>query len=244
MDRRSIEWQPAPAASWLACRWTWDIYTIQQYRYDSGAPRPDLFDVFKRDGGAAIYRASALSEAKLWVEIDSFLVDAAVPEFGDLAGEPEHDLPLDERLRVMAIQRDAFGRAASDLTALARRLSDALIKVRPLGGSELFTQADGDFYADPDYCGRLIDEGRERELGALAEVATLRKRVAALEGDVPPAKSDHFAVAVDRMPLADVAAEALEHVAEGDRYGSRAHHPTTIRTRQLLERLAREALSA
>jgi hypothetical protein len=40
----------------------------------------------------------------------------------------------------------------------AKRLSDALLKVRPLGGSELFVKRNNQYYADPDYCGRLVEE--------------------------------------------------------------------------------------
>jgi hypothetical protein len=43
---------------------------------------------------------------------------------------------------------------------------------------------------------------------------------------------------ISRMSIDQVAAEALEHVAQGDSYGYKAENPTTIRTRQLLERLA------
>lgn len=35
----------------------------------------------------------------------------------------------------------------------AKRLSDALLKVRPLGGSEMFVKRNNKYYADPDYCG-------------------------------------------------------------------------------------------
>jgi hypothetical protein len=42
----------------------------------------------------------------------------------------------------------------------AKRLSEALLKVRPLGGSELFVKRNNQYYADPDYCGRMIEELR------------------------------------------------------------------------------------
>jgi len=49
--------------------------------------------------------------------------------------------------------------------ALCKRLSDALLKVRPLGGSELFTKIgegdDQEYYADPDYCGKAIEKLRQ-----------------------------------------------------------------------------------
>lgn len=39
----------------------------------------------------------------------------------------------------------------------AKRMSDALIKVRPLGGSELFVRIGDEYFADPDFCGREIE---------------------------------------------------------------------------------------
>jgi len=42
----------------------------------------------------------------------------------------------------------------------AKKMSDALLKVRPLGGSELFMKVGEEFYADPDYCGAAIDKLR------------------------------------------------------------------------------------
>lgn len=42
----------------------------------------------------------------------------------------------------------------------AKELSNALLKVRPLGGSELFVKRNDQYYADPEYCGRMIDEMR------------------------------------------------------------------------------------
>lgn len=47
---------------------------------------------------------------------------------------------------------------AETYKALAKRLSTALLKVRPLGGSELFIKVGDEYYADPDYCGAMIDK--------------------------------------------------------------------------------------
>lgn len=52
---------------------------------------------------------------------------------------------------------------------VARRLSDALLKVRPLGGSELFMRVGEEYYADPTFCGAEIDRLR-------AENVELRNR--------------------------------------------------------------------
>lgn len=49
-----------------------------------------------------------------------------------------------------------------DYKALARRLSDALLKVRPLGGSELFIRVGNEFFADPDVCGAEIEQLRDK----------------------------------------------------------------------------------
>lgn len=46
--------------------------------------------------------------------------------------------------------------------AWGKRATDALIKVRPLGGSELFMRFDDSTnLADPEWCGRAIDEMRD-----------------------------------------------------------------------------------
>jgi hypothetical protein len=55
----------------------------------------------------------------------------------------------------------------------AKRMSDALLELRPLGGSEMFSRVGEEFYADPDYCARLIREMRD-ELHKL-RVAEMRR---------------------------------------------------------------------
>lgn len=54
------------------------------------------------------------------------------------------------------------------LRSVAKRLSDALLTLRPLGGSEMFVRFGEDFYVDPDYCKTIISELR-------AEVHEARK---------------------------------------------------------------------
>lgn len=54
----------------------------------------------------------------------------------------------------------AIQKEIDDLHTLAKELSDALLKIRPLGGSEMFSYRCGAYYADPAYCGKLIDELR------------------------------------------------------------------------------------
>jgi hypothetical protein len=66
----------------------------------------------------------------------------------------------------------------------AKRLSDALLKVRPLGGSELFVNRNNQYYADPDYCGRMIDEMRASlDLEIRARIR-LERQIAAAKADV------------------------------------------------------------
>lgn len=64
---------------------------------------------------------------------------------------------------------------------LARELSEALIKVRPLGGSELFIQRDGQYYADPIYCGAAIESSNRSRHEAMVENMRLTRRVRELE---------------------------------------------------------------
>jgi hypothetical protein len=46
--------------------------------------------------------------------------------------------------------------------AFMKELSDALLKVRPLGGSELFVKRFGNYFADPAYCGAAIEDLHRR----------------------------------------------------------------------------------
>lgn len=50
---------------------------------------------------------------------------------------------------------------ADRLNTWAERATVALCKVQPLGGSELFSQVQGQSLADPEYCGAMIDQMRE-----------------------------------------------------------------------------------
>jgi hypothetical protein len=51
--------------------------------------------------------------------------------------------------------------AGVDWKAFAKELSDALLAVRPLGGSELFVKRGDDYFADPEYCRKLIEKLRD-----------------------------------------------------------------------------------
>jgi len=62
----------------------------------------------------------------------------------------------------------------------AKRLSDALLKVRPLGGSEMFVKRNNKYYADPSYCGQLIDEKAESEIKWIKRAISAEKNNEAL----------------------------------------------------------------
>lgn len=66
-----------------------------------------------------------------------------------------------------------------DYKALCKRLSDALLKVRPLGGSEMFIRVgsgeDENFIADPDYCGSLIDDMLSKNRNLTRDLMLARK---------------------------------------------------------------------
>lgn len=68
---------------------------------------------------------------------------------------------------------------SSKLLDHARAMSKALLKVRPLGGSELFRKIGDEYFADADYCGAAIDELRSDLHKARLEIARLKKGQAA-----------------------------------------------------------------
>jgi hypothetical protein len=59
---------------------------------------------------------------------------------------------------------------------ITRRLSDALLKVRPLGGSELFIKVGDKYYADPDFCGSEIDRLRKENYELKVQLAMKNKK--------------------------------------------------------------------
>lgn len=58
-----------------------------------------------------------------------------------------------------------------DYKALAKRLSNALLEIRPLGGSEMFIGFGDDYFADPEYCKKLIVKMRTDLFEARKELA-------------------------------------------------------------------------
>jgi hypothetical protein len=69
----------------------------------------------------------------------------------------------------------------ADGWAFAKELSDALLKVRPLGGSELFVKRNGQYFADPKYCGAAIEDSHKSRHEVMSENVRLLRRVRALE---------------------------------------------------------------
>lgn len=73
----------------------------------------------------------------------------ALVEFGPLKTNPNADI-LDI---IASVKPDP-------VEVHARAMSDALLKVRPLGGSELFTRIGDEYFADAAFCGAEIDRLR------------------------------------------------------------------------------------
>ena len=65
----------------------------------------------------------------------------------------------------------------------AREMSDALIRVRPLGGSELFVRIGDEFYADPKYCGEAITQTKAELHEARKTTAIAERRAEAAEAE-------------------------------------------------------------
>jgi hypothetical protein len=79
------------------------------------------------------------------------------------------------------IEAQAASLAAKDKEIEARDafikdLSDALIAVRPLGGSELFVQRFGQYYADPVYCKTAIVKDADARHDAMSGLVKHRRR--------------------------------------------------------------------
>jgi hypothetical protein len=106
-------------------------------------------------------------------------IEAAAKVAGDLAHDAEqkaklaaHNEELYQRLFAQARSLRAVETAinalpipdtpAGDVVELLKRMSDALLNIRPLGGSEMFMAYGDGFIADPEYCERLIVETRQQ----------------------------------------------------------------------------------
>lgn len=90
---------------------------------------------------------------------------AIVEALAPFAGGPGTPFPKPEDFRRAddAIKTaPALDEYVRGLEQYAQAASEALLKVRPLGGSELFTRVGEQYLADPAYCGNEITSIRER----------------------------------------------------------------------------------
>lgn len=62
------------------------------------------------------------------------------------------------------------------MLAFMKELSDALISIRPLGGSELFVKRFGQYFADPTYCKDMIKLDAARRHETMTECMRLRRQ--------------------------------------------------------------------
>lgn len=88
-----------------------------------------------------------------------------------MGGALEREIELNASLRAEVEAKDA----------IAKRLSDTLLKLRPLGGSELFVRHGEQYLADAAYFAKIIDEDRERLHEARKGEALARKGALAAE---------------------------------------------------------------
>jgi hypothetical protein len=72
-------------------------------------------------------------------------------------------------------ENDSLLKILAKLQDHAKAMSDALIKVRPLGGSELFVKVGDAFYADPKFCGDCIEKLRSDLHNARIEIERLAR---------------------------------------------------------------------
>lgn len=93
------------------------------------------------------------------------------------------------------------------LEKLAKELSDALLTVRPLGGSELFIQRGGKYYADPVFCAAAITDLHASRHRALKEKVLSERRAEAAESRFQ---------AVRASTIEECAAIAKEHESTAD----------------------------
>lgn len=69
------------------------------------------------------------------------------------------------------------------LHAHALKMSDALLQVRPVGGSELLIRIDGKYWADAEKCGAEITAQRKQLHKALVENVRMKREIAELEAE-------------------------------------------------------------
>ena len=89
------------------------------------------------------------------------------------------DEPLDGLIDEVAL---AIEYAVEKHQAFMKELSDALIKARPLGGSELFVKRFDRYFADPKFCGDEIDLLWKKYHEVRAELMMERRKVSISSG--------------------------------------------------------------
>lgn len=85
------------------------------------------------------------------------------------------DFIKDKLPELLNLARSEQAEKDARIIAHARKMSDALCKVRPLGGSEMFVRIGDNYYADPVHCGSLIDELRAENLVLRCTADAIRK---------------------------------------------------------------------
>lgn len=97
----------------------------------------------------------------------------------------------------------------TELLGFLKEVSDALLKVRPLGGSELFVHRFGEYYADPAYCGAAIEEKDQRYHEAMKARVLAERERDALKHDI----SRHLSIMTEMQTERDGLRNALKPLA-------------------------------
>lgn len=122
-------------------------------------------------------------------------------------------------------ERERSAQQAATIEAVskhARAMSDALLKVRPLGGSELFSRVGEEFYADPKFCGDEIEKLRTERSEAVKESVRSKRALTAAEAERDRLKAEVAALPVECSQAAttylrDLGEYGWANIAEGVR---------------------------
>jgi hypothetical protein len=93
-------------------------------------------------------------------------------------GQTVREAYLDTRNKIAAGRERQLAEALSEVTRLrelAKKLSDTLLKVAPLGGSECFVRVGEDFYADTEFFSQRIRENQDRLHEAMKRAITAER---------------------------------------------------------------------
>lgn len=126
--------------------------------------RADLYDALRAERDEA--RAHAKMSQATYDPMATLRAEAAEAERDDL------------RARMAAAEGER-----DEAKGFAKKLSDTLLELRPLGGSELFTRHAGEFYADPKHFAAVIEQDKAALHEARKEaVRSRRSATTAMEG--------------------------------------------------------------